>query len=113
MFRRPLFGMLLAVLAAFYALGSSSAALACASPFAMGPAATISAPMPADIPCQGDAVAHDCALACAPMCTAVVPELAEVTPPPQPEAISLAGETRQLTPASIRPEPPPPRMGSV
>ena len=107
-FPRRLLGLLAVVLAAFYALGSSGAALACASPVA-----TMAAPMPADIPCQGDNKAHDCALACAPMCTAVVPALTEVTPPPLPEAVSLSGETVQLASASFQPDPPPPRLGSI
>jgi hypothetical protein len=107
-FPRRLLGLFAAVLAACYALGSSGAALACASP-----AATMSAPMPAGMPCQGDNKAHDCALACAPMCTALVPALAEVTPPPLPEAVLLSGETVQLASASFRPDPPPPRLGSI
>jgi hypothetical protein len=107
-FQRSLSGLLIAALAFFYALGSSGAAVACVSP-----GAAVSKPMTSDQPCDGDSKAHDCALACAPTCTATVPETAAVPAPLSPPIRRLAPEMRQLESHAMRPEPPPPRMGSI
>ena len=107
--RRSLFGLLLAGLAFFYALGTSGAALACASP--QEAAATLS--MAPGQPCHQQNKAHDCALACAPLCTAVMPQPEGVGAPQLAIAETPAAEVRQLASSDFTPDPPPPRSSRI
>ena len=89
MFRgRFLTRALIAVMAISFVLGSSGAALACVSPQIM------SQPMPMKGDCSDMGKANDCALACAPMCTAIAPVSISID---APGALASAPQFRQAT----------------
>ncbi|MEO6198441.1 MAG: hypothetical protein ABIO68_00680 [Sphingomicrobium sp.] len=91
-------------MAILFAFGSSSAALACVSPQMDAQV------MPLKGACPDMGKAHDCALACAPMCTAMAPAAIDVEGAP---VLSSAPLNSQILPLAVRrfgPEPPPPRQ---
>jgi hypothetical protein len=103
-YRRGLLGMLIAALTMFFMAGSATAAVSCASPMM-----EIAMPTRSSSDCPGPK-SHDCALACAPMCAAVAPQLTEVSPPAPTAASYHAEPVDEWTALAPRLEPPPPRM---
>lgn len=91
--------LLIAALALSFVVGSATAGVQCATP--MG--------MPAG--CPDTHKAHDCALACAPMCAAIKPMPAQVAQPIAPMPVFSAVTTAALPTCHIGPELPPPRAG--
>lgn len=101
---RALISFVLTIFASLFLAGAAGAALACATPV------TVMVVCGQDSDCDRQA-AHDCALACAPMCAAVEPS--------DSRPASLAKLVSTYFPAGARdwvlgfsgPDPPPPRMG--
>lgn len=102
----PLFRFSIALLALAYAAAAPAAAsIACT------PAAGEGCAVPSEGKCSDNGMAQECALACLPLCGAVVPQMPDET---SSRFGRLPPQAAIATPLPLRhvgPEPPPPRMG--